>query len=138
MISLVPSRPVPSRRERGPLAFEGPDHIRTRFGVNPKGTGRVAEPGGPMSKGRGPRASGPGTRRQASVLRHRPSGIGPLPPASGFGPRPSPLAGLFLGGVEAAGHLVPVDGVPPGGDVVGAAVLIVEVVGVLPDVEAED
>src|SRR4029453_5268801 len=36
------------------------------------------------------------------------------------------------------GGLVPVHDVPPGIDVVGAAVLVEQVVGVLPDVEAED
>src|SRR5438132_400621 len=50
-------------------------------------------------------------------------------------PPPSTLHDLLsaLGGPEAAGDLVPVDGVPPGGDVVGAAVLVLQVVGVLPD-----
>ena len=33
---------------------------------------------------------------------------------------------------------VPVDHVPPGGDVVGAAVLVLQIVGVLPDVDAQD
>jgi len=42
------------------------------------------------------------------------------------------------GGGEALVDLVPVDGVPPGGEVVGAPVLVLEVVGVLPDVVAED
>ena len=40
-------------------------------------------------------------------------------------------------GVE-GGDGVPVHDIPEGGDVVGAAVLVVEVVGVFPDVEAED
>ena len=40
--------------------------------------------------------------------------------------------------VEAPGDLVPVDDVPPRGEVVRAAVLVVEVVGVLPDVDAEE
>src|SRR5271170_5200025 len=48
------------------------------------------------------------------------------------------LWGLFAGGGEALVDLVPVDGVPPGGEVVGALVLVLEVVGVLPDVVAED
>src|ERR1017187_9184303 len=39
---------------------------------------------------------------------------------------------------EAAVDLVPVDHVPPGGEIVGAAVLILEVVGMLPDIVAED
>src|ERR1700733_14596753 len=47
------------------------------------------------------------------------------------------LLGGFGGG-EALVDLVPVDGVPPGGEVVGALVLVFEVVGVLPDVVAED
>src|ERR1039457_3634748 len=46
------------------------------------------------------------------------------------------LAGLGVG--EALVDLVPVDGVPPGGEVVGAAVVVFQVVGVLPDVVAED
>ena len=45
---------------------------------------------------------------------------------------------LFAGGGEALVDFVPVDGVPPGGEVVGALVLVLEVVGVLPDVVAED
>src|ERR1035441_7659840 len=43
----------------------------------------------------------------------------------------------FCGG-EAFVDLVPVDDVPPCGEVVGAAVLVLQVVGVLPDVVAED
>src|SRR4051812_21735495 len=39
--------------------------------------------------------------------------------------------------VEAPPDLPPVDDIPPGGEIVGAAVLVVEVVGVLPDVDAE-
>src|SRR6266545_503888 len=39
--------------------------------------------------------------------------------------------------LEAPRHLRPVDDVPPGLDVLGAAVLVLEVVGVLPDVEPE-
>src|SRR6266478_5492789 len=38
---------------------------------------------------------------------------------------------------KATRYLVPVDDVPPGGEVVGTAVLVLEVVGVLPDVDAE-
>jgi hypothetical protein len=45
---------------------------------------------------------------------------------------------VALGGGEALVDFVPVDGIPPGGEVVGAAVLVFEVVGVLPDVVAED
>ena len=45
-------------------------------------------------------------------------------------------AGSGLGGVEAAGHFVPVDDVVEGRDVVGATVLVVQVVGVLPHVQA--
>src|SRR5208283_5368524 len=46
-----------------------------------------------------------------------------------------PLAfGLF----EAFVDFCPVDDVPPGGEVVGAAVVVLQVVGVLPDVVAED
>jgi hypothetical protein len=43
-----------------------------------------------------------------------------------------------FGSGEALVDLVPVDGVPPGGEVVWALVLVLEVVGVLPDVVAED
>jgi len=45
--------------------------------------------------------------------------------------------GLFHGGVVAA-DAVPVDDLHESGDVFGAAVLVFEVVGVLPDVDAED
>jgi len=41
-------------------------------------------------------------------------------------------------GYEALVDLFPVDGVPPGSEVVGALVLVLEVVCVLPDVVAED
>src|SRR5687767_8937287 len=44
----------------------------------------------------------------------------------------------LLGCVVAARDLRPVDDVPPGGDVVRPAVLVLQVVGVLPDVDAED
>jgi len=49
-------------------------------------------------------------------------------------------AGYFggFGGGEAFVDFAPVDGVPPGGEVVGTLVLVFEVVGVLPDVVAED
>src|SRR5436853_1926023 len=40
-------------------------------------------------------------------------------------------------GVEALRHLVPVDDVPPRLEVVRALVLVLEVVGVLPDVDAD-
>ena len=40
--------------------------------------------------------------------------------------------------LEPCCHLVPVDDVPPGREVVGPPVLVVEVVGVLPNVDAED
>src|SRR3954463_6911668 len=45
---------------------------------------------------------------------------------------------ILFGAVEAVVGDFPVYDVPPGGDVVGAAVLVLEVVGVLPDVEADD
>jgi hypothetical protein len=48
-----------------------------------------------------------------------------------------PLCALLGGGVE-FGDAFPVDDVPDGGEVVGAFVLVFEVVGVLPDVDAED
>ncbi len=42
----------------------------------------------------------------------------------------------FLGVGEALVDLVPVDGIPPGFEVVGALVLVLEVVGVLPHIVA--
>src|SRR5882762_9666640 len=42
-----------------------------------------------------------------------------------------------LTGLQAFVHLGPVHDVPPGVDVVGAAILILQVVRVLPDVDAE-
>src|SRR5580704_6753544 len=50
------------------------------------------------------------------------------------------FAGLLvaLGGGEALVDLIPVDGVPPGGEVVRSPVVVLEVVSVLPDVVAED
>ena len=52
---------------------------------------------------------------------------------------PCPLAlrpSSFLS--QAPIDLVPVDDVPPRGEIVGAAILVVQVVGVFPDVDAED
>src|SRR2546430_15367695 len=46
--------------------------------------------------------------------------------------------GLLSGRRQAPVHCVPADGVPPGGDVVRPLVLVLEVVGVLPDVDAQD
>src|SRR5665811_904623 len=43
----------------------------------------------------------------------------------------------FEGGVAFV-DLVPVDDVPPGGEIFGTAVVVFQVVGVLPDVVAED
>src|ERR1017187_5848224 len=45
---------------------------------------------------------------------------------------------LRFGFGKAFVDLVPVDDVPPRGEVVGAAVVVLQVVGVLPDVVAED
>ena len=45
---------------------------------------------------------------------------------------------LFLGVREALVHFFPVDDVPPGSEVFGAAVVVLEVISVLPDVVAED
>src|SRR5437868_8977107 len=42
-----------------------------------------------------------------------------------------------LGGGIALGDLAPVHGIPPGLEVIGAAVLVIEVISVLPDVVAE-
>src|SRR2546423_1936689 len=47
-------------------------------------------------------------------------------------------SGKFGRLLVALGDGLPVDGVEPGGDVVRALVLVLEVVGVLPDVHAED
>src|ERR1039458_1640408 len=65
-------------------------------------------------------------------------------PDSGFGCEvwavvliPDPCSSGF-GGCEALVDFVPVDDAPPGGQIVGAAVLVFQVVGVLPDVVAED
>jgi hypothetical protein len=48
------------------------------------------------------------------------------------------ICGLFVAlcGGKTLVDLFPIDGVPPGGEVVGALVLVFEVVGVLPDVVA--
>src|SRR5205807_8226195 len=47
------------------------------------------------------------------------------------------VAGLTRHRREALGHLPPVDHVPPRVDVIGPAVVVLQVVGVLPDVDAE-
>ncbi len=47
------------------------------------------------------------------------------------------LERVLLGGLHAFGDFVPVDQVPEGGDVVRSAILILEVVGVFPDVKTE-
>ena len=47
-------------------------------------------------------------------------------------------AGVWLEHLEIFGDLGPVDEVPEGVDVVWATVLVVEVVGVLPDIQAKD
>src|SRR3984893_12604164 len=51
---------------------------------------------------------------------------------------PRPVAPLPLGRRQALVDGVPVDRVPPGGHVVGTPVLVLEVVRVLPDVDAQD
>ena len=48
------------------------------------------------------------------------------------------LAFLLFGFFEAAIDLSPVDNVPPRGQIVRAAVLVLEVIGMLPDIVAED
>src|SRR4051812_8501459 len=48
------------------------------------------------------------------------------------------MSSRFLGSVVAGGDFVPVDDVEEGGDVFGAAVLVFQVVGVFPNVEAEN
>src|ERR1035438_7753349 len=50
---------------------------------------------------------------------------------------PDPCSSAFGYG-EAAVDFVPVDNVPPGGEIVGAAVLVLQIVGVLPDVVEQD
>src|SRR5262245_46730037 len=57
-------------------------------------------------------------------------------------PRPAarrgyPTFSLLPGLAESLGHVVPVDHVPPGIHVIGPLVLVLQVVGVLPDVDAE-
>ena len=46
--------------------------------------------------------------------------------------------GLIPGLAEAAGHLIPVDDVEEGRDVIGTPILVVEVIGVLPDIDTQD
>jgi hypothetical protein len=62
--------------------------------------------------------------------------------ASGAGlVRPSrlpALATLFLCRREATSDLFPVQCIPPGGRVIGPAILVLEVIGVFPHVQAED
>src|SRR5271166_5641546 len=53
-------------------------------------------------------------------------------------PEPGPASSWPLDRPERLGHLGPVHDVPPGVDVVRPAVLVVEVVRVLPDVDAEE
>ena len=64
-----------------------------------------------------------------------------VPGASDPSSRPArarlPRRGASGGIGQALGHVAPVHYVPPGGQVVGAAVLVVQVVGVLPHVEAK-
>ena len=43
----------------------------------------------------------------------------------------------LLGGRESAGHGVPIDDVPKCRDIVGPSVLVVQVIGMFPDVETE-
>jgi len=45
---------------------------------------------------------------------------------------------LFQSSLVVLLGVIPVDHIPPGLEVVGAAVLVVEIVGVLPDIVAED
>ncbi len=53
--------------------------------------------------------------------------------------RPSSFVVKLPSGLcEALVHFVPVYGVPPGGQVIGPAVLVLKVIGVLPNVVAED
>src|SRR5436190_14655829 len=47
-------------------------------------------------------------------------------------------ARLSAGALEVLAGLRPVDDIPPGVDVVGPLVLVLQVVGVLPDVDADD
>src|ERR1700676_4428022 len=47
-------------------------------------------------------------------------------------------SGLLPSPGEALFDCLPVDGVPPGREVVGPAVLVLQIVGMLPDVHAED
>src|SRR4051812_29249569 len=40
--------------------------------------------------------------------------------------------------LEALAHCIPVDGIPPGGDVIGSPVLVLQIVGMLPYVEPQE
>src|SRR5262245_46609537 len=59
-------------------------------------------------------------------------------PANRSRTRSSPAWRLLAGGGEEFGGLGPVHDRPPGGDVVGSLVAVFEVVGVLPDIQAQD
>src|ERR1700676_23225 len=73
------------------------------------------------------------TRRMRRVLRWAHVPICPLAPVRGGSAKDKSSGGRG----QALGDPRPVDDVPPGIDVVGAAVLVLQVVGVLPDVDAE-
>src|SRR5947209_18628145 len=98
----------------------------------------------PREGGGGRRAKGGGGRRAAAApdprqnrAGHPGSGPASAAPADAerlFNPEPRTP---HLPGREALADGVPVDDLPPGVDVVGPLVLIAEVVGVLPDVDAE-
>ena len=45
---------------------------------------------------------------------------------------------LFFRGVEKLGGFVPIDDVPPGLDVVATEVLILQIVGMLPNIQAQN
>ena len=78
-----------------------------------------------------------GRLRGRTRIGHRIEWAGREARRGGRRPRPAPPAGGSAGGVELRSDDVPVDDVPPGGEVVRTPVLVVEVVGVLPDVDAE-
>src|SRR5690242_6301426 len=89
------------------------------------------------------RASRTAARRSGSRLVIRSREPNPVPEvapegAAGAAGHPLRTAGsAAAGGAQALLHLGPVHDVPPGVDVVRALVLVLQVVGVLPDVDAE-
>ena len=59
-------------------------------------------------------------------------------PVSHLIPGPLEAGCSYIGSVVPLGYLVPVDNVEEGRYIVGSSVLIVQVIGMLPDIEPED